>query len=306
MSQHLTIDRVLLNFWEKLTGPLQWFARGFGLVTHDLVDAEQFLLLLQKEPKIRDLPDAKPYVPGTGSIEFKEVSFSYDGIRLVNSNLSLRAEAGQTIAFVGKSGGGKSTILKLLFRFYDVTDGQILIDDQDIRKVTLDTLRPHIGVVPQNPTLFNDTILNNLLYGRLTATREEVTEACSAVNLHERILSFTNGYDEIVGERGVKMSGGELQRMAIARVIIMDPKILLLDEATSSVDNETEKLLQRSLRRLSNGKTTFINAHRLSTVVDANLIVVMDEGRAVERGTHQELLELRGYYYGLWTTQGNG
>lgn len=289
-----------------MTGPLQWFARGFGLVTSDLVDAEQFLLLLQRTPTVQDLPDAKPFVAGAGSVEFKDVSFSYDTKRPVIYNFNLHAQPGQTIALVGKSGGGKSTILKLLFRSHDVTSGQIRVDDQNIRDVTLDSFRPNIGVVPQDPALFNDTVLNNILYGRLDARLEEVVAACKAVALHERILSFTNGYEEVVGEHGVKMSGGELQRMAIARVILMDPKILLLDEATSSVDSETETIVQESLRSLSKGRTTFVNAHRLSTIVHADLIVVLDEGRVVERGTHAELLKLRGHYYGLWTTQGKG
>lgn len=238
---------MLLNFWHQLTGPLHWFARGFGQIAHDLVDAEQFLLLLQREPAIQDLSSAELFVPGTGTVEFKNVSFTYDGNHPVLHNLTLHAQPSQNIAFAGKSGDGKSTMLKLLFRFYNAASGQILVDEQDVRKVTLKTYRPNVGVVPQDPVLFNDTVLNNVRYDWLDASFEEVVAACKAVHLHERILSFTHGYEETVGERGVKVSGGELQRIVIARVILMDPKILLLDEATSSIDSETKRLVQESL-----------------------------------------------------------
>jgi ABC-type multidrug transport system ATPase subunit len=217
--------------------------------------------------------------------------------------VTLHVEAGQTIALVGETGGGKSTILKLLFRFYDVTGGQITIDGQDVRDVTLESLRENIGVVPQDPSLFNQTILDNLRYAKLDATDEEIQSACKAVALHEKIMSFTKGYDTKVGERGVKMSGGELQRMAIARAMLMDPKILLLDEATSSVDSETESQIQASLKTLCAGRTTFVIAHRLSTIVDADMVVVINSGQIVEKGTHADLLKTKGPYHKLWARQ---
>ena len=207
------------------------------------------------------------------------------------------------MALVGETGGGKSTILKLLLRFYDVTHGSISIDGQDIRTVTLASLRESIGVVPQDPSLFNDTVMKNVRYSRLEATDEEVMAACKAAAVHDKIMTFTNGYATKVGENGVKLSGGELQRVAIARAILKDPKIMLLDEATSSVDTETEVHIQQALERLTEGRTTFIVAHRLSTVMNADLMLVIKDGAIVEQGSPKELLKAKGKYYDLWSKQ---
>jgi ABC-type transport system involved in Fe-S cluster assembly fused permease/ATPase subunit len=302
---------VLLAYWQQLSGPLNYFAHGFSTVAESLVSAEKFLMLLQKTPTVRDREGAHQFVLTKGEVDFKNVKFSYDGQRQVTNDVTLHVKAGQTVALVGETGGGKSTILKLLFRFYDVTGGQILIDGQDLRDVTLASLRQNIGVVPQDPSLFNQTILENLRYAKLDATNEEIYNACKSVALHEKIESFTKGYETKVGERGVKMSGGELQRMAIARAMLMDPKILLLDEATSSVDSETESQIQASLKKLCAGRTTFVIAHRLSTIVDADVVVVINNGQIVEQGSHADLLRAKGPYYTLWARQlkqqnGNG
>lgn len=294
---------VLITYWSQLTAPLSYFANGFSRIARSLVDAEKLLELLQTKPTVGNHEDATEFILKQGQVDFDRVYFSYDGQRQVADNLSFRIEPGQTVALVGETGGGKSTMLKLLFRFYDVTGGCIMIDGQDVRHVTLESLRANIGCVPQDPILFNQTILQNLRYAKLDATDEEIQAACKAVALHEKIMSFTKGYSEKVGERGVKLSGGELQRMAIARAILKDPKILLLDEATSSVDSETEAVIQSSFRKLCAGRTTFVVAHRLSTIVHANLVMVIKNGRIVERGTHDKLMKVNGHYSKLWTRQ---
>jgi len=242
----------------------------------------------------------------SGKVEFDGVNFAYDARKEVLKNISFTAEPGATVALVGETGGGKSTMLKLLFRFYDVTSGSIRIDGQDLRSVSLSSLRDALGVVPQDPSMFNQTIYENIRYARLDATNEEIQEACKAAAVHDKIDSFPDGYKSKVGERGVKLSGGELQRIAIARVLIKNPKIVLLDEATSAVDSSTEQLIQEAFKRLSAGRTTFVIAHRLSTIRDANLILVIDHGEIVERGTHDELLLKGGKYFELWTKQTTG
>ena len=218
-------------------------------------------------------------------------------------DLSFSAASGQTIALVGETGSGKSTILNLLFRFYDVREGSIKIDGQDLRDVTLESLRQSIGVVPQDPVLFNDTVMNNVRYSKLDATDEEVVEACKAAAVHDKVLTFTDGYSSIVGENGVKLSGGEKQRIAIARAILKDPKIILLDEATSSVDTQTEHHIQRALKELTKCRTTFVVAHRLSTVMEADVMLVIKDGAIAEQGSPKDLLEARGEFYDLWTLQ---
>ncbi|ERF75567.1 hypothetical protein EPUS_09163 [Endocarpon pusillum Z07020] len=294
---------VLITYWAQLTLPLHYFANGFSKIAKSLVDAEKLLELLQTEPTVDNHTDAAEFVLKQGQVDFDRVCFSYDGKRQVADNLSFRVEPGQTVALVGETGGGKSTILKLLFRFYDVTSGNIMVDGQDIRHVTLESLRANIGCVPQDPVLFNQTILQNLRYAKLDASEEEVQAACKAVALHEKIMSFTKGYSEKVGERGVKLSGGELQRIAIARAILKNPKILLLDEATSSVDSETETIIQDSLKKLCAGRTTFVVAHRLSTIAHADLVMVIKNGRIIERGSHDRLMQVSGCYSKLWTRQ---
>lgn len=251
---------MLLSYWSQLSGPLQVIASGLGQIALDIVDVEEFLDLLRQKPTVTDAVHAKPSAFEQGEVEFSRVNFSYDGKREVLRDINFKATPGQTTALVGETGGGKSTILKLISRFYDPTAGTIKMDGQDISQVTLSSLRENIGVVPQDPALFHDSIMNNIRYARLDATDDEVMEACKAVALHEKVVSFTDGYNTVVGERGAKLSGGELQRVAIARAIIKNPKIVLLDEATSSVDSETEAHVQESLNLLSAGRTTLVIA----------------------------------------------
>ena len=238
-----------------------------------------------------------------GAVTFENVKFSYDGKKEIIQDISFTAHPGQKIALVGETGGGKSTILKLLFRFYDVTRGSIRIDDQDIRDVTLESLRDCIGVVPQDATMFNKTVMENLRYARLGATDAEVIEACKAAQVHEKIDSFSEGYSSTVGEHGVKLSGGEKQRIAIARTLLKNPKIVLLDEATSSVDTDTESKIQCALKNLIQGRTTFVVAHRLSTVLDADIVLVIKDGMILEQGSPKALLAAKGKYHDLWRKQ---
>ena len=294
---------VLLTYWAQLSGPLSFFGSAFRQISRDFLDAEQLLQLLQHRPTVADQAGATALILHKGEVEFDQVNFSYNSQKEILKGVSFRALPGQTVALVGETGGGKSTILKLLFRFYDVTQGSIKIDGQNIRNVTLESLRDTIGVVPQDPSLFNETIMSNVRYARLGATDEEVYDACKAAAIHEKIMSFASGYQSMVGERGVKLSGGELQRVAIARAILKNPNIILLDEATSSVDTETELHIQEALHELTLGRTTFVVAHRLSTVMKANLIMVVKDGEIIERGTHDELFRAKGKYYSLWSKQ---
>ncbi|KAL8778539.1 MAG: hypothetical protein Q9213_007368 [Squamulea squamosa] len=291
----------LLTYWSIFAAPLEQFAWTHKQVLRNLVDAEQLLQLFRHEPRIKD--GAAKLVMNKGIIEFRSISFSYDGSKQVIKDISFLAQPGQKIALVGETGGGKSTLLKLIFRFYDVTAGAVLIDGHDVRDVTIASLRSCIGVVPQDPSMFHDTVMNNVRYSRLEATDEEVVEACKAAVVHEKILSFTDGYQSKVGERGVKLSGGELQRLAIARAILKDPAIILLDEATSSVDTDTESRIQSALQRLTTGRTTFTVAHRLSTVMDADVVLVIKDGEIVEQGPPNVLIAAKKHYYNLWCKQ---
>lgn len=294
---------MLLGYWGQLSGPLQFFASGFNSIALDLVNAEELFTLLKRKPLIRDKPKAVPLKLTQSGFWFNDVKFSYDGRRQILKGVTFQALPGQTVALVGETGGGKSTILKLLFRFYEVDHGSIEIDGQDIRNVTLESLRDSIGIVPQDPALFNDTILNNIRYARESATDEEIYEACKAVTLHEKFLGFPDGYQTKVGERGIKLSGGELQRVAIARAIVKNPRIVLLDEATSSVDSDTETQIQQSLNRLTAGRTAVVIAHRLSTIINADKILAIKGGKIVEQGTHRDLVKRQGYYRRLWSQQ---
>ena len=270
-------------------------------MVQDLIDAEALLDLFQKKPTVKD--GTEPFVFKRGDVHFRGVGFSYDGEKEVVKDFDFQAQPGQKVALVGETGGGKSTILRLLFRFYDVQKGSIKIDDQDVRDVTLSSLRECIGVVPQDPSLFNESIMENVRYARLDATDEEVMEACKAASIHDKILTFSKGYATRVGENGVVLSGGELQRVAIARVILKNPRIILLDEATSAVDTETERRITDALQLVTKGRTTFTVAHRLSTVKNSDIILVIKDGMIAEQGSPRELLAKKGEFSNLWLKQ---
>jgi len=263
---------------------------------------ERLFGLLDTDPEIQDAPDAKPLTDLRGDIAFDQVTFAYEQ-EPVLKDLTLEVEAGETVAFVGPSGAGKSTAISLIPRFYDPQEGRVLIDGHDLRTVTIQSIRSQVAAVSQDVQLFNTTIAENIRYGRLEATDDEVERAARAANAHDFIAALQNGYDAEVGERGVKLSGGQRQRIAIARALLRDAKILLLDEATSSLDSASEALVQEALERLMEGRTTLIIAHRLSTVQDADRILVFDDGRIVQRGTHDELFARDGLYRDLAALQ---
>ncbi|NCN22646.1 MAG: ATP-binding cassette domain-containing protein, partial [Gallionella sp.] len=250
-----------------------------------------------------DAPGAQALIAGQAEVRFEQVNFGYNADRQILFDVSFVIPAGHTLAVVGSSGAGKSTLSRLLYRFYDVHDGSISINGQDIRSVTQTTLRAAIGIVPQDTVLFNDTVYYNIAYGRPEASREAVIAAAQAAHIHDFIESLPQGYDTRVGERGLKLSGGEKQRVAIARAILKNPVILIFDEATSALDSKSEQAIQAELRAIAQNRTTLIIAHRLSTVVDADQILVMDKGQIIERGTHRELLECNGSYAQMWELQ---
>ncbi|KAF1938931.1 hypothetical protein EJ02DRAFT_425294 [Clathrospora elynae] len=297
----------LIMYWHTMTSPLYVLSYSYRHISSSLIDAERLLQLLNSKPTVADKDGAKDIVVHTGEVEFKDVDFHYDERKPIIKGVNLKAEGGQTIAFVGETGGGKSTMLKLLFRFYDVTGGSIMIDGQDLRSVTQASLRDALGLVPQDPVLFNQTIRQNIRYAKLEATDAEIEDACRAAAIHDDIVGFPDGYNSKVGERGVRLSGGQLQRIAIARVLLKNPKIVMLDEATSAIDSSIEALIQQAFKKLSQGRTTFVIAHRLSTIADADQILVIEKGEIIERGTHQELLRnMGGKYLELWTKQTAG
>jgi len=268
-----------------------------------VIDIETMFFILSRRPEIEDRSGAPPLKVPAGSIRFENVSFAYEPARQILSNVSFEVPAGRTVAIVGPSGAGKSTISRLLFRFYDVTSGRILIDGQDIRGITQQSLRAAIGMVPQDTVLFNDTIRYNIQYGCWDASDAEVEEAARLAQIDGFIRLAPKGYDTEVGERGLKLSGGEKQRVAIARTILKAPPILLLDEATSALDSHTERDIQEALDRVARNRTTLVIAHRLSTIVGADEILVLDRGTIVERGTHSELLARGGLYASMWNRQ---
>ncbi|CAG8664622.1 2740_t:CDS:10, partial [Ambispora leptoticha] len=293
-----------LTYILQLYGPLNWFGTYYRVIQKNLVDMEKMFDLLQEVPEVKDLPLASSLVVKKGEVTFQNVSFHYDPRVPILKNISFSIPSGSTVALVGPSGGGKSTILRLLFRFYDVQSGSILVDGQDIRYVKQRDLRSNIGVVPQDTVLFNDTIRYNIRYSKINATDSQVEEAAAAAQIHEKILGFPEGYETKVGERGLRLSGGEKQRVAIARTLLKNPQIVLLDEATSALDTHTERHIQKALRRMTVNRTTLIIAHRLSTIVHADQILVVQGGEIVERGSHQELLSIQnGVYYKLWNKQ---
>ena len=297
-------DFVLVNtYMIQLYIPLNFLGFVYREIKQSLIDMEAMFDLLDVNADIEDSPGAQPLAPGPGEIEFDDVSFAYDARRRILHGVTLQVPAGHRVAIVGASGAGKSTISRLLFRFYDVSGGAIRIDRQDIRDVTQASLRAAIGIVPQDTVLFNDTIYYNIAYGRPDAPPSEVEQAAGHARIHDFIMSFPDGYQTMVGERGLKLSGGERQRVAIARTTLKRPRILLFDEATSALDTRTEREIQASLREVSRGHTTLVIAHRLSTIVDADEIVVLHEGRIVERGSHPSLLAHDGLYAMMWRRQ---
>ncbi|HEY1310052.1 MAG TPA: ABC transporter ATP-binding protein/permease [Pseudolabrys sp.] len=297
-------DFVLINsMMIQLYQPLNFMGMVYREIKQAVIDIELMFSILAREPEIKDVPGALPLKVASGNVRFEDVRFAYEPERRILKGISFEVPAGRTVAVVGPSGAGKSTISRLLFRFYDLAGGRILIDGQDIARVTQSSLRQVIGMVPQDTVLFNDTIRYNIRYGRWEASNAEVEEAAKLAQIDPLIRMAPKGYDTEVGERGLKLSGGEKQRVAIARTILKAPPILVLDEATSALDSHTEKEIQDALGRVSKGRTTLVIAHRLSTIVGADEIIVLDQGEIVERGAHYALLAANGLYASMWNRQ---
>ncbi len=304
----MTVGDVVLvaTFITQLWAPLHFLGFVYREIRHSLADMERMFTLLNVGAEVADRPTAQPLASRDVAIRFDGVGFGYDAKRTILHDVSFDIPAGHTVAVVGASGAGKSTLSRLLFRFYDVSSGAICFNGTDIRELSQDSLRAHIGIVPQDTVLFNDSIYYNIAYGRPDATREEVIEAARSAHIHDFVMGLPDGYDTTVGERGLKLSGGEKQRVAIARTILKNPPVLIFDEATSALDSRTEKAIQAELLSIAANRTTLIIAHRLSTIAEADCILVMDGGRIIERGTHRELLVQGGRYAEMWRLQQEG
>jgi subfamily B ATP-binding cassette protein MsbA len=282
--------------FSQITRPLRSFIDQFANINHGVAAGERIFSVIDVKNEIEDAPDAKEFEGLKESIEIKNIHFSYDGSRDVINDVSIRVRKGETVALVGPSGGGKSTLSELIPRFYDVTEGEILFDGVNVKNIKQESLRARMSIVAQDTVLFNDTIEGNILMGKPTATREEVIEAAKIANAHSFISEAPEGYETNIGDRGNKLSGGQRQRISIARAVLKNPEILILDEATSALDTESEKLVQDALTKLLEGRTSIVIAHRLSTIYNADRIYVIDQGRIAEEGTHKELVEKGGIY----------
>lgn len=302
---HMTLgDLVMVNaFMIQLYIPLNFLGVIYREIKQSLTDLDKMFVLLEKEREVRDAPDARPLAGADSTVRFEDVNFAYEAARPILKHVSFEIPAGKTVAVVGPSGSGKSTLARLLYRFYDVQQGRITIGGEDIRNVQQASVRRAIGIVPQDTVLFNDTVEYNIAYGRPGASREEVEEAARAARIHDFIAHTPKGYETMVGERGLKLSGGEKQRVAIARTLLKNPPIVIFDEATSALDSANERAIQSELKSAARNKTTLVIAHRLSTVVDAHEILVLESGVIVERGTHTQLLAGQGKYAQMWRLQ---
>jgi ATP-binding cassette subfamily B protein len=299
-------DLVMINaYMIQLYIPLNFLGVLYREIKQSLTDLDKMFVLMEKEREVADKPGAAPLglPPGQATVRFEHVTFGYEPARVILHDVSFEIPAGKTVAVVGPSGSGKSTLARLLYRFYDVQQGHIRIGGQDVRDVTQASVRQAIGIVPQDTVLFNDTVEYNIAYGRPGATRAQVEEAARSARIHAFIESTPRGYQTMVGERGLKLSGGEKQRVAIARTLLKNPPILIFDEATSALDSANERAIQAELKSAAQNKTTLLIAHRLSTVIDAHEILVMEAGRVIERGTHQQLLARGGRYAQMWALQ---
>lgn len=294
---------ILITYMGQLQSPLNFFGTFYRMIQSAMINSERMLELFKEQPTVVDKEDAVALPSCEGNLRFQDVHFAYDERKPALTGLDFQCKPGTTTAFVGESGGGKSTVFRLLFRFYNTMSGSIQVDGHDVEDLTIDSVRRHIGVVPQDTVLFNETLMYNLKYANPKATDEEVYEACKAASIHHKILTFPDKYETKVGERGLRLSGGEKQRVAIARTILKNPRIIMLDEATAALDTETEQHIQEAFTTLAQGRTMLIIAHRLSTITHADQILVLHKGKVQERGTHEELLERNGHYAAMWKKQ---
>jgi len=293
----------LITYMAQLQAPLNFFGTFYRSIQSSMINAERLLELFKEQPTVVDAEDVEEIKGCEGGITYDDVQFAYDTRHPALDGVTFNCAPGTTTALVGESGGGKSTIFRLLFRFYDLSGGTIRLDGQDVTEISIDSLRQQIGVVPQDTVLFNETIMYNLRYANPNARNEEIFAACKAASIHDKIMSFPDGYDSKVGERGLKLSGGEKQRVAIARTILKNPRIILLDEATAALDSDTESNIQDALAGLVKGRTTLVIAHRLSTVTSADQILVLQGGKIIEAGNHPDLLDRNGRYASMWKKQ---